>query len=360
MKRINLLLIVLILPIFTARAQQKVDTLFVSEKYTTHLIYSNEVTYLNLSATKDAAAKIVEQSRNKVAIKAFTNIMKPFSMFIEESNGVSHSYIVIYKENPQRLIVDQRPGTRSLSTMDTISITQQFTTHLSFETDIVYADISAPGIIGGHFADASKSKLAIRAKKDFTGTLASISVEEANGIFRTFIIRYEESPSTLTYKYGQAKDNNSVYATAIGRRRDAPTLKSVMEKPQSLYHISTKDYKIRFTCENIYSYSDIIYFVLRCDNNSQISFECGDAIFVRETNAGAKRMVTSEVSMISKSRFGTLTAPARSESRMAYSFNKFTLSDDQTLKIYLYEDGGGRNLVLTLSPKDINNATTPR
>jgi hypothetical protein len=42
--------------------------------------------------------------------------------------------------------------------------------------------------------------------------------------------------------------------------------------------------------------------------------------------------------------------------RYAYSFNKMTLADDQVLKVYLYEEGGQRNLVMTISAKDINKA----
>ncbi len=33
-----------------------------------------------------------------------------------------------------------------------------------------------------------------------------------------------------------------------------------------------------------------------------------------------------------------------------------TLSDDQVLKVYLYEDNGQRNLEMTLSARDINSS----
>ncbi len=33
-----------------------------------------------------------------------------------------------------------------------------------------------------------------------------------------------------------------------------------------------------------------------------------------------------------------------------------TLSKDQVLRIYLYEEGGQRNLVMTVIPSDINKA----
>ena len=33
-----------------------------------------------------------------------------------------------------------------------------------------------------------------------------------------------------------------------------------------------------------------------------------------------------------------------------------TLADDQVLKVYVYEEGGQRKLVMTISAKDINKA----
>jgi len=37
-----------------------------------------------------------------------------------------------------------------------------------------------------------------------------------------------------------------------------------------------------------------------------------------------------------------------------YSFDKLTISKDQVLKIYIYEESGQRNLEMTISAKEIN------
>lgn len=52
--------------------------------------------------------------------------------------------------------------------------------------------------------------------------------------------------------------------------------------------------------------------------------------------------------------------PSGPETRIAYSLDKITLSDDQVLKIYLYESNGQRNLVLTLTPDDVNLSRRPK
>ena len=67
-------------------------------------------------------------------------------------------------------------------------------------------------------------------------------------------------------------------------------------------------------------------------------------------------MVSSSVEEIS--RKSSSAAPGETV-RIAYSFDKLTLASDQVLKIYLYEQGGQRNLDVTLSANDINRAGQP-
>ena len=53
---------------------------------------------------------------------------------------------------------------------------------------------------------------------------------------------------------------------------------------------------------------------------------------------------------------GSLSTPPGSTSRIVYRFDKTTITKDQVLKVYLYETGGQRNLVLTLNHWDVNKA----
>jgi hypothetical protein len=84
------------------------DTLWLSNAYTTHVIFSTDVTYADLSNNKIVAAKIVEQNRNILALKAKCLFEEYTSVSALESNGTMHTYIVGYKESPNRLIIDTR------------------------------------------------------------------------------------------------------------------------------------------------------------------------------------------------------------------------------------------------------------
>ena len=43
---------------------------------------------------------------------------------------------------------------------------------------------------------------------------------------------------------------------------------------------------------------------------------------------------------------------------MVHSLDKQTLSENQVIKVYLYEEGGQRNLEMTIDTKDINKAVS--
>ena len=206
-------------------------------------------------------------------------------------------------------------------------------------------------------------------------------------MFHTYLLRYEEHPTSLvkdtrsdnvavrgslageTIKGTVTGSNvrNSASKSVMGthvssatlKRVDAPTLSQVIAHEQKLHHLSVKKYDIRLTCENIYSYSDIMYFTFRLDNGSGISYEVSDATFIIESSNGNKRKIVYEQNIFPKNRFGGLTTEPKGSSKICYSFDKIALSSDQVLKVYLYESGGQRNIVLSISYKDINRAVPP-
>ena len=89
-----------------ARAQAP-DTLFISTTQVVHLRFGSELKYVNLG-NKAIVAKIVDGSKDFVAVKA----REPFdictSMSCLESTGQMHTFLVAYREHPSRLEVDTR------------------------------------------------------------------------------------------------------------------------------------------------------------------------------------------------------------------------------------------------------------
>lgn len=254
---------------------------------------------------------------------------------------------------------------------DTLRVSDLFTTHIIFNTDLIYADISNSQVLAAKILEQSKNMMALKARTPF-GTPLSVSALESNGAIHTYIVLYEEHPGSLIYdmrpaeeeeapsgkggKKGAAGKPSGGETAALYRKGDAPLLKDVVGAPQSLWHISTRQYDISVTCTNILSYSDITYMVFSLDNRSGVSYECPDATFVVESRKKTKKSVVYEKNIFPKSRWGTISCPPGSKTAIGYSLDKVSLAKDQVLRVYFYEQGGQRELVLTIDAQDINRA----
>ena len=91
---------------------QAPDTLFISTTQVVHIRFGSELKYVNLG-NKAIVAKIVDGSKDYVAVKA----REPFdictSMSCLESTGAMHTFLVAYREHPSRLDVDTRVPVRT-------------------------------------------------------------------------------------------------------------------------------------------------------------------------------------------------------------------------------------------------------
>lgn len=250
---------------------------------------------------------------------------------------------------------------------DTLYVSDRFTTHLIFNTDLIYADLSNSQAMAAKILDQSKNMMAMKARSPFTTPL-SVSALESNGMMHTFIVLFNQNPGQLIYdqrpvevepeikesKKGAGKDAGA----ALYRKGDAPLLKDVVNAKQSLWHLSSKQYDIQVGCINILSYSDITYMVFNLTNKSGVSYECADATFVIESKKKSKKSVVYDKNLFPKSKWGTLSCAPGETTAIGYSLDKISLAKDQVLRVYFYESGGQRELVLTIDSKDINKAKT--
>ena len=259
---------------------------------------------------------------------------------------------------------------------DTLYISSDYTTHVIFSTDVTYADCSNTRAVVAKRIVENKNMVAMKAREPFSGS-CSLSALESNGVMHTFIVVYRQLPDELVIdmrvRHPRAEDGGSgvseepaVQASQKGSRSGdnvstwkpgtAPLLKDVISYPQRLFHIGERDYDIEVLCEDIFSYSDITYVVLSLRNRSGISYNINDASFVREKKSKRSRGISNDGPVLPRSRYGSLSAGPGAYSRIVYSFDKMSLYKNQVMRVYFYEEGGQRNLTLTISSKDINNA----
>lgn len=250
--------------------------------------------------------------------------------------------------------------------IDTLRLSSAYTTHIIFSTDLTYADLSNNKLVVAKIVEQNKNMLAVKARCPFTEK-TSISALESNGQMHTWIIEYDPSPTNLIIDtrvvalQDSAPERKDTKGRGVSRtgRKDAPVLSDIINMKQNLFHLGGNQYDITVLCENIFAYSDITYIVLSLKNASGVSYDITDATFVVESKKSGKRSVVFDQTLFPRSRYGSLSAGPGEVARIAYSFDKMTLSKNQVLKVYFYESSGQRNLSLTLDTDDINKAIKP-
>ena len=257
---------------------QAQDTLFISTTQTVHLRFSSELKYVNLG-NKAILAKIVDGSKDFVALRA----REPFdfctSLSCLESTGAMHTFLVAYREHPSRLDVD----TRALAG-------------------------------GAHMG---------------TGSGAQLGTDGPAGDVRALADTLSLSPSSLA---------------------------EVAAMPQELYHIGVSGYGIQLLCENLFYKDDVLYLVVSVRNSSAVSYEMSTPRFAVESSRRTRRGLQYEKAVFPRQSYGLGSVAPSSEGRLVFTFDKIALVKGQVFRVYFYEKGGARNLVMTLNMNDVNKA----
>ncbi len=291
------------------------------------------------------------------------------------------------------------------SELQTIEIGTLSTTHVVFTSDLSYVDISKQDVIAAKVVDASKNMLAIKAREPFD-YVTTISALEANGTMHTFKVRYNPYPSNLVVDTrpgsgasrgqvntqirpaGQGGEgqqpasggsqrggtqpvvipqpvdagglNVTTGETSNFGKADAPTLEEIMKMPQQIFHVGDKCYNLEAYVTNVYVYSDLLYVTIKVYNKSDIGYEAGDAQFTIENTTRKRQNLATDKPVWAKSSYGNLSCAPQKTTTVGYTIPKFTLLKNECLRIYIYEKKGTRNLLLTLTDKDINYAVSPK
>lgn len=332
----------------------------ISDVYTTHFQFSTDLIYANSSNTEAVISSIVEDNRNILAVIARAPFEGTSSISAMESNGTLHTYILRYAREPRVLIIDEKNDRRS-EERDTILLSTRYTTHLIYSKEVVYADLSQIDTVIGRKVNESPNTLALKARSPFSVT-SSLTTKELDGDLSTYILAYDESPTQLNYDFRKTVSENAWGSRDVTETRNlyAPLLKDVLDYSQSIYHIATRRGRIRFVCENIFTYSDIMYITLRIENRSGVSYEPDGVSFILQQWTRRKRSLENQSNIQPKNRYGSLTVAPGQTGRMVFSFSKLTLGPKQAVEVVLYEKGGNRTYKLILSPEDINIAPTPK
>ena len=162
------------------------------------------------------------------------------------------------------------------------------------------------------------------------------------GIFRVNGI---PSPSSISIRSGRPSTN---------RPLEALKPDSLEDMKQELFHIGTKEYGLDLCCENIFVKDDVLFLLVSLRNDSAESYSVSSPRFAVESKRRTRRGLQYEKAVFPRQSYGLGTVTPSSEARMVFTFDKQALLRGQVLRVYIYEDGGARNLVTLQRRKAID------
>lgn len=271
---------------------------------TTHILFATDLNYVDISMPQYISAKIVESSKNLLAIKAKEEFDFITTISALEVNGTWHTFKVSFSKFPSTLTIDTR---------------------------VKNGAVPAGGVINTQ----------VRPSEAPAVSSGRQGVE--NGGLRSDSLRRRSTVAELKQEVRSA----------------APTLEEIVRMEQQIFHIGDSQFRVAAYCTNVFVFADLLYLVVKIDNRSNIGFDAGEAQFTVENAVKRKNVLATTKPVWIQSSYGTLSASAKSYSLIGYSIPKLTLHKDECLNIYIYEKSGTRNLVLKLSDADINYAVSP-
>ena len=245
------------------------------------------------------------------------------------------------------------------SSIDTVYISTMSTTHIRFSSELKYVDLSNK-VLSARIVEGSKDIVAVKAKEAFEFT-TTMSCLEADGRLHTFIVAYDASPEVLIVDMRRSSVRpgmtDRIKPGMADLSRWTPDVAEVLDSlEREIYHIGDVAYDIKILCENVIIKDDVTYIVLSIENSSAVSYSMSSPRFVIESKRKTKRGLVYEKQLFPKHTSGeTVTAPG-TVSRMEFSFDKVTLVKGQVFRIYLYEEGGPRNFVLSFVVRDLRKS----
>lgn len=312
-------------------AQPEMRTIEIGMYSTTHVLFTSDLTYVDISSQDVIAAKVVDASKNMLALKARSEFNFVTTISALEANGTLHTFKVRYNSFPQNLVIDTRVVAAQPAASGQVNTQIRPERQQVMEQPVAVAD------------KGDKDRGERKSDKKQSVPQITQAQEKAPVIV--------EGNSPYDYNVGNAGSNFG--------RRDAPTIEEVMRKEQQIFHCGSSNYGMEVYCTNVFVYSDITYITLQLHNKTDIGYEAGEAQFTIENKHKRSESLSSDRAIWPKSSFGTLSCNPQSTSMVGYTIPKLTLQKNEVLRIYVYEKSGNRNLIMTLTDKDLNYAVSP-
>ena len=237
---------------------------------------------------------------------------------------------------------------------DTLFISTSQVVHIRFSSELKYVNLGSRDIVA-KIVDGSKDFVAVKAREAFSG-VTSMSCLESTGQMHTFLVAYREHPSRLEVDTRVSPARPAAPAAVDSLSFSSSSLAEVAAMGKELYHIGTHGYGVDIQCKNLFYRDDVLYLVVSVRNSSAVSYEISAPRFAVESSRRTKRGLQYEKAVFPRASYGLGVVAPGTEGRLVFTFDKIALVKGQVFRVYFYEKGGARNLVMTLHMRDVNEA----
>lgn len=304
---------------------QELDTLYVSHDKTTYVLLPDEIEMVDIGHKEF----LFNKSNNMVLFKALRPGASTTSLMIKSKTSVI-VWIIAYKQNPRKLLID----TRSTPLRTESQATTSTTPTLSNNSDrgsgqpIHQTSVQQRPVAGYESADAYRQR--------------------------------------METKYSQVALHPIVEKRTASGNRDALVQDAMMQ--QKLYFMlgQPKVYKdigeiteLYFSLHDVFVDRNHMYFKLGIHNLSSISFDLDFISFEHSQGRTMKRREATGKRMLGVvNRESVYSIAPDTEEIVIYVLDLFALQDKDTIQVKLSELGGVRTLRLSIPAKVITQAKT--
>lgn len=237
-----------------------------------------------------------------------------------------------------------------------VEITKDKTTNIIFPLAIISVDRGNKDVLAQK-AKGVENILQVKAANDSIKE-TNLSVVTSDGKLSSFILTYSKQPAILNFSLGRNPREGMIFLSPEHTNQAEIEAYSKLSAGSSkkIGGISEKDSGISFRLNGIYIHNNVMYFRIKIENSSNISYDIDQLRFYIRDEKRAKRTASQEIE-VSPVYLHNSIDKVVAENTIVVALPKFTIPDQKYLAIQLMEKNGGRHFELKVKNKVIISAT---
>lgn len=244
-----------------------------------------------------------------------------------------------------------------------IEITYNKTVNLIFPFAIKSVDKGSRDILAQKAKGAENILQLMAARKDFEQT--NLTAVTSDGKLYSFVVSYQQQPLPLIIELIKDDSKSSQTSALLSDQKSEAFLKNLASHAAAdqsrLTRIKDTSNKMRLLLSGLCTGDDILFYRIRVENRSSISYEIESLRFFISDKKQVKRTAAQQTEIIPLYRHEyTSIIQAEQSQEFVFALPKFTVPDGKQLAIELMEKNGSRHLQLAVQNKAIINAKSIR